>query len=212
MNCCQYQGIEETFNDQLAQKELLQFRAKGPHKTTNMLINALKEVGIQGLTILDIGGGVGAVHQELLQAGCQSATDVDASKAYLQAAREEAQRRGLAGRISYQHGNFVDLAALIPDADVVTLDRVICCYPDMENMVRLSSTHAKKLYGLVFPRDTWWIKIGTAMINLIYRLQRNQFRIFSHSTRAVEALVSSTGLVRRYYRRTLVWQVIVYSR
>lgn len=212
MNCCQLQGIEETFSDPLVDRELNRFRANGPNLTTRMLTEAIEGEGIQGLSLLDIGGGVGAVQYELLAAGCQSAMDVDASKAYIRAAREEAQQRGLAGRISHQHGNFVDLAPQVPEADIVTLDRVICCYPDMEKMVSLSAARARKLYGLVFPRDAWWARIGFAVINFIFRLQRSSFRIYPHSTRAVEALINSSGLKRRFFRKTMIWQVAVYAR
>ncbi len=212
MNCCQCQGIEEVFNDQLANKELSQFRAKGPSKTTRLLTRALKEREIQGLTLLDIGGGVGAVQYEMLEAGCQSATDVDASKAYLNAAQAEAQRRGLADRVSYHHGNFVELAPQIAEADIVTLDRVICCFDDMEKLVDLSAARARKLYGVVFPRDAWWIKTGMRILNFILRLRHSSYRGFAHSTRAVEALVRSHGLQRSYYQHTLLWQVVVYTR
>lgn len=212
MNCCQCQGIEELFNDRLVDRELLRLRARGPSKETRMLIAALEGEGIRGYSLLDIGGGLGAVQYGLLEAGCQAATDVDASQAYLRAAREEAHRRGFADRVSYQHGNFVDLAPHIPAADIVTLDRVICCYPDMEKLVSLSAARAGKLYGLVFPRDAWWMRIGFAVMNIIFRLQRSSFRIFPHPTRAVEALVASHGLQRVFYRRSSIWQVVVYAR
>ncbi len=211
MSCCQCQGIEELFNDQLVERELASYRTNGPSKTTRWMIEALKKEGVQGLSLLDIGGGVGAIQHELLESGVQNATDVDASQAYLRAAQTEAQRRGTAGRVDYHHGNFVDLASQVGPADIVTLDRVICCYPDMEKMVSLSAGRARKFYGLVYPRDAWWLKIGFAVMNFIFRLRKNPFRIFPHSTRAVEALVQSNGLKRRFYRKTFVWQVIVYS-
>ncbi len=212
MNCCQCQGIEEVFSQRFVTKELSRYRLKGPIKTTRMLLEAIKKVGVDGLTLLDIGGGVGAVQHELLEAGVKDAIDVDASSAYIQAARDEAQRRGLAERVSYHYGNFVNLAADIDPADIVTLDRVICCYDDMEKLVKLSAGRARKLYGVVYPRDTWWIKIGLAVGNLISRLQRSPYRAFAHPTEAVEALVNSLGLKRSSYRRTLVWQVVVYTR
>ncbi len=212
MNCCQCQGIEEVFSQSYVTRELSRYRLKGPIKTTRMLLEAIKKVGVDGLTLLDIGGGVGAVQHELLEAGVKDAIDVDASSAYIQAARDEAQRRGLAERVSYHYGNFVNLAADIDPADIVTLDRVICCYDDMEKLVKLSAGRARKLYGVVYPRDTWWIKIGLAVGNLISRLQRSPYRAFAHPTEAVEALVNSLGLKRSSYRRTLVWQVVVYTR
>jgi magnesium-protoporphyrin O-methyltransferase len=212
MNCCQCQGIEELFNPKFVAKELSRYQSKGPAKTTQMLIEAMQEGGVEGLSLLDIGGGIGAVQHGLIHAGAESATDVDASSAYIQAAREEAQRQGLSDRVTFYLGNFVELAADIPPADIVTLDRVICCYPEMEKMVDLSAARARKLYGLVYPRDTWWVRIGLAIENFIFKLQRNPFRSFVHPTKSVEDILSNHGLMRRSYRRTLLWQVVVYTR
>jgi len=212
MNCCQCQGIEEVFSQQYVTKELSRYRRTGPPKTTRMLVEAIKEAGVDGLTLLDIGGGVGAIQHELLDAGVQGATNVDASIAYIHAARAEAQRRGYTERVSHRYGDFVDLAEEIAPADIVTLDRVICCYHDMEKLVSLSAGRADKLYGLVYPRDTWWVKFGLAVGNLFSRLQRSPYRAFAHPTQAVEALVSSLGLKRTSHRQTFVWQVVVYTR
>lgn len=212
MNCCQCQGIEAVFDPKHAAKELENYRTKGPAKTTRMLIDALKARGIKGMTLLDIGGGVGAIQHGLLRAGVTDATDVDASPAYLRAAQEEAERQGFADRVTYHAGDFVDLAREIEPADIVTLDRVICCYHDMEALVGLSSARARRLYGLVFPRDEWWVRMAGPIANLFFRLRRNPFRVFLHPTEAVEAVLRSNGLERRFCRKTFVWQVMVYQR
>ena len=212
MNCCQCQGIDELFSQKYVTKELSRYRTKGPDKTTRMLTKAIEEAGVDGLTLLDIGGGVGAVQHDLISAGIDYATDVEASNAYLNAAREEAERRGYTDRVSYHYGNFVDLASDIAPADIVTLDRVICCYHDMEKLVSLSAARAGKLYGLVYPRDTWWVKAGLAMLNIFFWLRRSTYRSFVHSTKAVEVLLGNKGLKRKSYSRTLIWQVVVYTR
>jgi 2-polyprenyl-3-methyl-5-hydroxy-6-metoxy-1,4-benzoquinol methylase len=212
MNCCQCQGIEELFNDRLVSKELSSYRAKGPSKTTRFLIDAIKKAGVQGATLLDIGGGVGAIEHALLNEGVENAMDVDASRAYLKAAQEEARQRGLQEKISFQHGNFVEVASQIPPADIVTLDRVICCFPDMENMVRLSAARARKIYGLVYPRDAWWMKIGMKILNFFLRLQKNPYRGFIHPSQAVEAIVINNGFKPQFTGGTRLWRVEVYSR
>lgn len=211
MNCCQCQGIEDLFNDTLVSRELAAYREKGPGKTTRILVDALKAAGVEGFNLLDIGGGVGAVQHELFDAGVKQATDVDASTAYLHAAHEEAYRRGIADRVNFQHGNFVDLAPQIPPADIVTLDRVVCCYPDMEHLVGLSAARAARLYGLVYPRDTWLANLAIRGMNLIFWLLRKPFRTFVHSSKEVDSIVRGYGLQRRYYATTAVWQVVVYS-
>jgi len=212
MNCCQCQGIEICFNEKQVGKELARYRKQGPAKTTRMLIDALKAEGVQGMTLLDIGGGIGAIQHELLKADASRATSIEASSSYLEASKAEARRQGHADRVSYHHGDFVALAPGIPPADIVTLDRVICCYHDMQSLVELSSARARKLYALVYPRDTWWVKAFMALFNLAMWITRNPFRTFVHPAHAVQAVVRRHGLERRFYRRTALWQVALYAR
>lgn len=212
MDCAQCHGIEELFSEEYVAGELKRYRRRGPDKTTRILIDALKEADVDGLTLLDIGGGLGAIQHEMLSAGVQHATDIDASNAYINAAKAETARRGYAGQVDYQHGNFVDLATDVPTADIVTLNRVICCYPDMKKLVGLSVARAGKLYGVVFPRNTWWMEVWLVIQTFFLKLQRSHFRTYLHPTEAVEELVRNHGFKRHFYKRTFTWQIIVYAR
>jgi magnesium-protoporphyrin O-methyltransferase len=212
MKCCQCQGIEAYFNQKAAAKDLQRYRENGPDKTTRILVDALKAEGVEDMMLLDIGGGVGAIQHELLNAGASSCINVEASKAYIEAAKAEAERRGYGDRVSHQHGNFVDLASNLTPADVVTLDRVICCYHDVQALVGLSSARARRLYGVVYPRDTWWVKLSFAVDNFRYWLRRNPFRVFVHPTEAVDAILRNNGFERRFYREDRTWQMVVYAR
>ena len=164
------------------------------------------------MTLLDIGGGVGAIQHGLLDAGARRATGVDASPAYISVASEEADRRGHGGRVEQHLGDFVEKAADIGEADIVTLDRVLCCYPAMEKLVRLSAERARKMYAVVFPRDDWWVRALLVVPNLFMRLMGNPFRVFVHPSIAVERAVLAQGLRRRYRKKTAIWQVVVYER
>ncbi|HEV8194411.1 MAG TPA: class I SAM-dependent methyltransferase [Ktedonobacterales bacterium] len=209
---CQCEGIERCFNPRRVTNELERYRKRGLAKSTRLLVEALQAQGIDGLTLLDIGGGVGAIIHALLRAGARQATDVDASAAYLAVARDEAARQGLGERISFQHGDFVALAPTLPAADVVTLDRVICCYDDMPALVRLSAARAEHLYGVVYPRDTWWLRLFIRVQNVVMQAMRAPMRFFVHPTAAVDAMIRAQGLERRFYRTAGPWQVVVYGR
>jgi 2-polyprenyl-3-methyl-5-hydroxy-6-metoxy-1,4-benzoquinol methylase len=212
MTRCQCQGIERLFNRQEAVRELHAYVRQGPDRTTRLLVDAVKAADIEGATLLDIGGGVGGTQLELLAAGVRSATDVDASSAYLDVAREEARRRGYGDRVTYCYGDFVALAKKIAPADIVTLDRVICCYHDMPALVRASAAKARWLYGLVYPRDAWWTRCYSALENIMFRMRRHPYRSFIHPTRLVDALVCGSGLERRFLHQEAFWQVVLYAR
>jgi magnesium-protoporphyrin O-methyltransferase len=213
VNCCPGDSpFDRQFNARHAADQLRDYRRKGPTGLTRALIDALSAGGIEGRSVLDIGGGVGAVHHELIKAGADAAVDVDASRAYVLAAREESERQGHADRVAYRVGDFVALADVIEPADVVALDRVICCYEDMRSLVDRSASLAKSRYGLVYPRYTRLGRLAIALINLGFRLSRSPFRTYLHRTADVDAILANHGLVRRLHQTTLIWQLAVYER
>jgi 2-polyprenyl-3-methyl-5-hydroxy-6-metoxy-1,4-benzoquinol methylase len=171
MDCCQCQLIETQFDRVAVESKVRRYHEKGPKKETKILVEALLSEGVEGSSILDVGGGLGVLEFELIKAGASGATNVEASSAYIDAAREEASRQALSDQIQHIHGDFVGLAPDVPPADIVTLDKVLCCYDDMESLVRGSVEKANKLYGLIYPRDTWWVKVATGIENLFRKLK-----------------------------------------
>jgi len=242
MACRQCQGIERFFDEATARRELERYRRKGPAKTTRLLLEALEAEGVEGRTFLDVGGGVGAIQHELLAGGAASGTHADASPAYLEAARSEARRRGNLERMRFVLGDAVELAAvsgerppdegdtraaarhdgtsddtaapghLPPSADFVTLDRVVCCYPDMEGLVDATAARAERAYGLVFPRVNLLTRVGFRLLNLVQRLRNHPFHVFLHPTEGVVERVRRHGLEPRVHHRTFLWQVMVFVR
>ena len=212
MSCAQCKGIVQEFDDRLARKELRRYRRRGPAGTTRTLLDALREVGVAGRSFVDVGGGVGAVQHGLMAAGASHGTHVDASPSYLAAARDEAQRLGHADRMRYVQGDFVTLASGLDAADLVTLDRVVCCYHDMPALVDASASRARFLYGLVFPREHWFMRLGVWGLNCIQRIRRRPFNVFLHGTTAVEARIRSHGFRKILHAHSPLWQIHLYRR
>ena len=212
VTCCQCDGIENEFNTRLAQRELRHFRKGGPRRSTRLLIDSLRWAVSPGATLLDVGGGIGAIHHVLLDKGAAHATHIDASSAYIATARDEAKRRGHADRLDLIHGDFVELAPSLADADVVTLDRVICCYPDMPALVGAAARKAGRAFGAVYPPDVLWLRLGVRCINALMRLRRSEFRVFVHSPKAIEAVLREHGLERVTHRRSIAWEIVTYRR
>ncbi|MFW9993104.1 MAG: methyltransferase domain-containing protein [Candidatus Odinarchaeota archaeon] len=212
MSCTQCKGIEKTFNRKTALKELENYHIKGPRKSSKMLLDHLKREDINGLTLLDIGGGVGVIQHELLKSGVSSAINVDASPSYLSVSKEEAKKQGYANRISYHQGNFIDLAPAIPPVNIVTLERVICCYPDLLALVASSSEKARNFYCLVYPRENILTKLGFAVVNFIQKVRRDNFRIFLHSRRDIHKVLYDNNFTTEYYRKTGFWQVEIFKK
>jgi magnesium-protoporphyrin O-methyltransferase len=212
MDCCQCKAIETHFDRNRIKKKVEQYHTQGMLKGTKILAKAIADEGIEGKTLLDVGGGVGAIEYELFKCGISQATNVEASAAYLEAAEKEASAQGFADKITFTYGNFVDLASQLPNEDIVTLDRVVCCYDDMQSLVQLSASKAKRIYGIVYPRDNWWVKLAFGFENLLNRLRGSAWRMFIHPTREVDRIIKETGMRQRYYKVTYKWQIVVYIR
>jgi magnesium-protoporphyrin O-methyltransferase len=208
-NCC---GTADFFGDRMARQKLRKYRRRGPFGTTKRLLAALREAPGPKDTLLDVGGGVGMIAHEMLAAGASSAAIVDASPSFLAAAAEESERRRTSSRLRLQLGDVVELRDAVPAADVVTLDKVVCCYVDMEGLLAATAPRARRLMGLVYPRDDWWVRAFVALGNRVLQLRGSTFRSYVHRNAAIEAALSRAGLVRRTQRRGPIWIVAVFER
>src|SRR5256886_15745385 len=98
--CCSsfFSANQRQFSDAVARRDLARYRRQGPDQTTRLLRDAIVGAG-QGRTVLDVGAGIGALSFELLAAGAEVVTAVEAAPAYVAAAREGGGRRKVSGRL-----------------------------------------------------------------------------------------------------------------
>ena len=209
---CDCPGCPNVFSRDEAEKDLQRYRERGSDPTTKALVEAIRALGIDGATVIDIGGGIGAIQLDLLAAGAASTVSVDASPEYVAVARAEAERRGLGERTSHINGDFAAIAAELEPADVVTLDKVVCCYPDMSLLVGRSIEHARRMIGMVYPRDADWVRAVAAVLNAGARIFRSPTRFYIHRMDAADRMIREAGFEARPVRRGLFWQVVLYVR
>jgi SAM-dependent methyltransferase len=209
--CCE-PDFERIFDESEAANDLDDWQRNGLPDSTAELIEVLRAEGVEGAVVIDIGAGVGMVHLELLAAGAANAIDVDASSAYLATAAAEAQRRGVGDRVTYLHGNAVDLAPSLPSADIVTLDRVICCYPDLRALLAAATSPRPRLVGLVHPTDSWWVRASATVLNALPALLRRRDDFYIHRQRNIDRLLQEAGFRQLHKGGSRVWRVAVYGR
>jgi magnesium-protoporphyrin O-methyltransferase len=200
------------FDRATADRDRDRYRRDGPDRTTVMLLEMIGQDHVRGASLLDIGGGIGVITRELLQAGAGHAVLVDAAPAYLEVARNELRAANVLDRVDIVEGDFVRRADAIEPADIVTLDRVVCCYPDAESLVPLSADRARNLLGLVLPRDSRLVRLALSVENLWFWLRRSPYRAYGHSNGLIDRLVGDLGLHPIAERRTFFWRVVLYRR
>jgi magnesium-protoporphyrin O-methyltransferase len=209
-NCCEI--TDNAFTAQEAESQLKDYRKKGPAKQTKLILAAIRSLNLMGVELLDIGGGIGTIHHELLDDMATRAIHVDASSAYLKLAKEEARRRGHDDRVQYVHADFTDIANELSQADIVTLDRVVCCYPDFRRLLKAAADHSRQALALTYPRETWYTRIAFRIMNLFQRLRRDPFRVFLHPVAEMESLLNAAGFRKISMRRLFIWEMACYQR
>jgi hypothetical protein len=214
MNCCtRYCAGEEKFNRDVAERDLRRYRRHGADATTQLILAELQRSSLEGQGLLDVGGGIGVIGRELASTGVAAATLVEASPAYLEVARREVESLYGSRPTQFILGDFAMIAGTVPDADVVTLDRVVCCYPDALVLLRQAAARTRRVLAFTYPRDRWYVRIVVALKNISLRLTGKSFRTFVHPPHRMDATLEAAGLVREEAQRgTLVWALAVYRR
>lgn len=215
-SCCppgNINDLDKTFNAARANADARDYLQNGLGKRGRKLINYLLTAANQPFTVLDIGCGAGAVHHELLRQGAAAqVVGVDASSAFLAAARENAARLGLAQNTNYHHADFALQADAFEPADVVLMDRVICCYPHLKQLLGAAAAHTGRYLALTFPLDRWWVRLPIRLFDAALTLFGSGYHPYIHRHTDILAIAASAGLHPIHHDRHTVWQIMVFAR
>ncbi len=201
------------FDDRAASDDVRRYRKDGPAWATTELIDELAQgIDLESASVIDIGAGIGIVHLELLRRGAARATDIDGSSAYVAAARREAERLGVSDRVQHLIGDAAVVGADIEPAELVALDRVICCFGDLPALLGAATSLATRRLGLVYPRDRWWVRAMVTLGNPVLFVRRRGYRFRVHRRATVASLLGEAGFVPLAERDGTVWRVETWER
>jgi 2-polyprenyl-3-methyl-5-hydroxy-6-metoxy-1,4-benzoquinol methylase len=209
--CCTPRGYEEVFSEKAARRSARRYRKRGLDATARRIV-ALLQPQIEGKNVLEVGGGVGAIQLELLKAGAGRAVNVELSPGYERSATELAREAGVEDRIDHRVGDFVQQADELEEADIVVMNKVVCCYPGYDALVRAAADHSRQRLVMSFPRDAWWMRLGIRLGNIYCRARRLDFRAYLHPPSAIVAAATRRGLRVVTNKEGLVWQVAALER
>ncbi|MEX2102973.1 MAG: methyltransferase [Gaiellaceae bacterium] len=211
MDCCSLpRGYDKLFGEKTARRDLKRYRKRGLDETGERLVEFLRGHGIEGLTVLEIGGGIGALEAELLKAGASSAVNAELSPSYEGFARELWREVGVEDRAEYRVGDVTQNE--VPAADAVVMHKVVCCYPDAEALVGAAAERAGRYLVMSFPRERRLTRIGFGGLNLVARLLRWEYRSFIHPVSEIIGAAERRGLKQVEEHRGLIWQVVALER
>ncbi|HKJ55876.1 MAG TPA: methyltransferase [Nitriliruptoraceae bacterium] len=199
------------FGRSTAAGDAKRFRRRGLRGSAADLAEGIEDIGVDGGSILEVGGGVGGLTVHLLEHGAASAVNVELSPGYESEAARLLADRDLADRVERRIGDFVTSDGLEP-VDVVALHRVVCCYPDWRAMLDRAADTATRTIGLTFPRDWWPGRAAVTVGNGFCRLSGTQFRAFVHPADDMLAFLARQGFEVRTDAVGLVWRTVVLAR
>jgi len=211
-DCCTPKGYETIFSERNAWAERKRYRKKGLDPLSKKVAETVKDGGVEGRTLLEVGGGLGAIQVELLKAGLERSVNVELTATYEGAAAKLLEDERLTEKVQREILDFATRGDTVEPADVVVLNRVLCCYPEMPRLATAAADHARRTLVLTFPNGRWYIRAGLAAANLLFKVFRVQFHIFSHPPELIRQTVEGRGFTTRLDRSSIVWRLVVFDR
>ncbi len=212
MTCCPPRGYTRLFSKRAARRDAKRYRGEGLDDTAATMVGFLRERGVEGASVLEIGGGVGAIQVELLESGAERATNLELSPEYEDEAEGLARERGLEGRIERRLGDVVQAPELAGEADAVVLHRVVCCYPDYDALVGAAAERTRRYLVMSFPRPRLAVRAWFGAANVAAWLLRWEYRTWVHPPEALVAAAERRGLTLARETSGRIWQVAALER
>ena len=211
-DCCSPKGYRWVFSESSARSEARRYRRKGLDATSRRIVEFLKAHGVEGRSVLEVGGGIGAIQIELLKAGASGAVSIELTPTYERVANELLSEAGFSDRVERKVMDFAQAASQVDSADVVIMNRVICCYPDMPRLAGAAADHARELLVMSYPRRSWWMRLGLGIANMMLLVMRREFHIFLHPPSGIIATSEQHGLQPVLSEGGLIWTVAALRR
>ncbi|MDH5476078.1 MAG: methyltransferase domain-containing protein [Cyclobacteriaceae bacterium] len=212
MTCTHCCDANKFFDIKNAQKELKKFNKKGPKGTTRRLIKVLNTISKSDLTLLDIGGGIGMLQWYFLKNGAKSTTDVDASTGYLEAAKQYAAENNWKEKTTFIEGDFNDHNEKIGHFDVVTLDRVVCCYPDFHTILKNATEKSNQYIALSYPMSNWASRFINQLGRIYFYFRKSAFKTYIHPSKQIRQLIVNQGFSAIHTSIKFPWHIQVYKK
>ena len=200
---------EQEFDARFARRLAKDYRRHGLTPAAQRIVDFADSTGLDGASVLEIGGGIGNIQVELLLRGASRTTNLELSGAYEDEAARLLDERGMRKRVTRMLG--VDLAVspdAVEPADIVVLHRVVCCYSDYDALLTAAATHARHAVVFSHPPRTWFTRASRWASSLMYRLTRNEYRWFVHPPESMIDVLARHGFTPSYRHHDRVWSVV----
>jgi magnesium-protoporphyrin O-methyltransferase len=200
------------FNARKARSTLRRYRKKGLDHLERAMVSAAAAQPLAGARVLEIGGGIGTIQAELLTAGASTGEIVELVSAYEPYARQLARERGIEGRSTFRIADVLEQPDAVAPADIVVLNRVVCCSPDGIRLTAVAGKLAGRMLLVIYPRNRAVVRFVMGFMNGVFALLGRSFRAFLHAPSSIYAAAQNEGLSVAATSRGLVWEFTAFRR
>jgi len=212
MTCQHCKEADTVFKPWMVNPALKRYRKKGPDKVTQIIIDTLKKKNLKKETLTDVGAGIGVIHHELLENGVVKANHVDASENFLKLAKQETERKNHTNKVTFYKADFVNLGPELPRAGIVTLDKVVCCYPDVTALLQHAGNKATRVIAMSFPKENLFFKTFVLFSNFSRKIRNRAFRNYIHKETNIESILLKKGFHPEFQSETFMWKIRTYEK
>lgn len=206
-------GISECF-DKCACARLGRGRRTGVRGVSTILLALLERRGLGGRSVLELGCGLGGLSLAAVSRGADRARGIDLSPVAIREASRLATEAELADTVSFTVGDGAKLELVA--SDVVILDKIICCYPEVDELIQNSLRATNSRYAFVVPFSKGLrgllARAAIRVENAIRRVRGQTFRAYVHDVGRIERLIAAAGLERVASARRFIWYIAVHER
>ena len=207
-HCC---GADKLFDKKTAKKQYKSYLKNGPSRVTKKLIGQLEKTNT-GSSLLDVGGGIGAIQWWFLNHGGKQTYGIDASSGYTELVMEHAEKNNLKESAHFILGDFISKSKELPQVNHITLDKVICCYPNFETILNLACTTSLNTVSLSYPMDGFISDIFRSFGVLYMKMTGNPFKPYVHRVASVRALFIENGFELKARELSFPWHIETYAK
>ncbi|HEX6975059.1 MAG TPA: methyltransferase domain-containing protein [Vicinamibacterales bacterium] len=200
---------DDVFDERFARRVARRYRDRGATAVERRLVDFAVDHGLHGATVLEVGGGVGELQLELLDHGAARTVNLELSHEYEQEAQRLIAAAGFGGRVARTVG--IDVARhpeSVPHADLVLLNRVVCCYPEAQRLLSAAASRADRAIAFSHPRRNWATRLIAALENLMYRAGGRSYRAYIHDPESLCDAIRRAGFEIEAREPGFMWCVV----
>jgi SAM-dependent methyltransferase len=191
------------------------YKTAGLSSSSRLLLDSIIERGLVGRSLAELGCGPGGFAVESLKHGASASVGIDLSPEMIKAANQLADSLGMSDRAKFIVGNAADVH--IPTSDIVVLDKMLCCFPDAEAILKNAMAACNETVAFVVPRDQGLflipLRIGVYFKNLVERIRGKKVGwLYLHSLGRIDSMIQTSGFIYKKRAPSGFWLVFTYSK